>query len=51
MLAEKLGRTVAELRASLSNDEYVGWAMYYARKAQRDELAHKIAEARAGGAR
>jgi hypothetical protein len=29
---------VAELRASLSNQEFVRWGIYYARKAQRAEL-------------
>lgn len=38
MLAAELGRTVAELRASLANDEYVRWSVYYARKAQQAEL-------------
>jgi hypothetical protein len=40
-LAQKLGRTVAELRESLSNMEFVQWSVYYARKAQREELASK----------
>lgn len=30
--------TVARLRAEMSNGEYVRWAMYYARIAQREEL-------------
>jgi hypothetical protein len=30
--------TVARLRVEMSNDEYVYWAMYYARQAQRIEL-------------
>ena len=37
-LATKLSRTVTELRASLSNAEFVRWGIYYARKAQRAEL-------------
>lgn len=37
-LAEKLGRTVGELRRVLSQDEYLHWAVYYSRKAQRREL-------------
>jgi hypothetical protein len=40
-LAEKLSRTVAELRASLSNKEFVEWGIYYAREAQRKELQAK----------
>jgi hypothetical protein len=39
----KLGRTVAELRASLSQSEFVFWSRYYARKGQREELARKEA--------
>ena len=30
--------TVARLQAEMSNDEFVRWGMYYARKAQREEL-------------
>ncbi|WP_027934565.1 hypothetical protein [Amycolatopsis thermoflava] len=40
-LADRLGRTVAELRESLSQDEYVAWTVYFGRKAQRQELAMK----------
>lgn len=47
-LAGKLGRTVAELRESLSNAEWVQWGVYYARKAQRQELE---AKKRGGGGR
>lgn len=36
-LAQKLGRTVAELR-EMSAEEFTGWSVYYARKAQREEL-------------
>jgi hypothetical protein len=38
-LAAKLGRTVTELRASLSNQEFVRWSVYYGRKAQQQQLA------------
>lgn len=41
-LAAKLSRTVAELRAGMSNDEWLAWAIFYARKAQRQELAAKM---------
>jgi hypothetical protein len=37
-LAQKLSRTVDELRHGMSNVEFVGWAVYYGRKAQREEL-------------
>lgn len=37
-MAEKLGRTVAELRASLTSHEWILWTRYYARLAQREEL-------------
>jgi hypothetical protein len=45
-LAQKLGRTVGELRASLSQEEFLYWGMHYARKAQREEL--EIARAKGG---
>lgn len=38
LLAQKLGMTVAEMAHRMSNDEYVHWQIYYARKAQREEL-------------
>lgn len=38
ILAEKLGRTVAELRAGLGNDEFVQWGIFFARRNQREEL-------------
>lgn len=39
MLASKLGMTVARLRLEMSNSEFVYWQAYYARKAQREQLA------------
>lgn len=30
--------TVADLRERMGNQEYVGWSVYYARKAQREQL-------------
>lgn len=30
--------TVTRLRAEMPNAEFLGWQMYYARKAQREEL-------------
>jgi len=30
--------TVARLRAEMSADEFLRWGIYYARKAQREEL-------------
>jgi hypothetical protein len=38
-LAQKLGMTVGRLREEMSAEEFMRWAMYYQRKAQRDELA------------
>lgn len=38
-LAQKLGRTVHQLRSEMDNKEFVWWGVYYGRKAQRDELA------------
>lgn len=41
MLAEKLGMTVARMRRDLSVEEFVGWSVYFGRKAQRAEMAQK----------
>lgn len=38
-LAQKLGMTVGRLRQEMGADEFVGWGVYYGRKAQREELA------------
>lgn len=38
-MAEQLGMTVGQLRRDMSNAEFVHWTRYYARKAQREELA------------
>jgi hypothetical protein len=38
-LAEQLHMTVGEMRTRMANDEWVRWSVYYARKAQRQELA------------
>jgi hypothetical protein len=38
-LATKLGMTVARMRRELAADEYMRWGVYFARKAQREELA------------
>ena len=40
-LAAKLGMTVARLRDEMGSDEFVRWGIYYARIAQREELAAK----------
>ena len=37
-LAQKLAMTVARLRMEMSAREFLRWNMYYARKAQREEL-------------
>jgi len=37
-LAEKLGMLVSELRARIGTDELLGWSIYHARKAQRQEM-------------
>lgn len=36
-LAEKLGKTIAELR-EMDHSEFVGWGIYYGRKAQRQQI-------------
>lgn len=38
-LAKELGMTVAELRTRMSNEEFVGWTVFYGRRAQEIELA------------
>jgi hypothetical protein len=38
-LATKLGMTVARMRQELAADEYMRWGVYFARQAQREELA------------
>lgn len=40
-LAQKLSMTVGQLRQQMGNAEYVRWGVYYARKAQRQELEAK----------
>ncbi len=42
MLAQKLGRTVAEMRR-MDMAEFVGWRIFYSRKWQREELEAKKA--------
>lgn len=37
-LAEKLGKSVVEIR-QLSSEEYVAWGVYYGRKGQAREMA------------
>jgi hypothetical protein len=46
-LATELGMSVAHLRATVSNLEVRQWAVYYARKAQREELQILKEKARA----
>jgi hypothetical protein len=45
-LADRLHMTVAELGERMSNAEFVQWAMWHARKAQRRELAEKVSKHR-----
>lgn len=45
LLAEKLGMTVERMRREISSAEYLDWCVYYARKAQREQLERL----RAGG--
>lgn len=37
-LAQKLGMLVADLRERMSAQEFLAWEIYYARKAQREEM-------------
>lgn len=43
-LAEKLRMTVARLHEEMSHEEFVRWNVYYARKAQLEELAAQKAK-------
>jgi hypothetical protein len=38
-LAEKLGCTVTEMRRRVSAEEWLGWSVYYGRRAQQREMA------------
>lgn len=38
-LAVKLGMTVDRLRTEMSADEFMRWAIYYGRLAQREQMA------------
>lgn len=42
-LGDKLGKSMAEI-GEMSNAEYMAWAVYYARQAQKQELAQKMAK-------
>ncbi|MEU8220913.1 hypothetical protein AB0C47_34795 [Micromonospora taraxaci] len=38
--------TVARMRAEMSNDEYVQWSIFYARRAQRRQMQELMAQGR-----
>lgn len=40
-LARQLRMTVTTLRATMDNDEFIRWAIYFGREQQRKELAAK----------
>lgn len=40
-LAERLGMTVEEMQRRVSAREYLGWSIFYGRKAQRMEMESK----------
>jgi hypothetical protein len=42
-LAEQLGMTVGTMRATMSGEEWIGWQVYYGRKAQRREMENRRA--------
>lgn len=44
-LAAKLGMTVSGMRAEMGSGEFCHWVTYYAREAQRRELADRSAKA------
>lgn len=39
----KLGMTVAQLRDTMGNEEYVRWGIYFAREAQSRQLEARAA--------
>ncbi|MDG4809942.1 hypothetical protein O7634_24590 [Micromonospora sp. WMMD1120] len=41
--------TVARMRAEMTNDEYVQWSVYFARKAQRRQLQDLMAQGQQRG--
>lgn len=41
--------TVARLRAEMSNEEWTYWSVYYARKAQRQQLEQLVAQGQRSG--
>jgi hypothetical protein len=45
MLAKALSMTVGRMRSEMSNSEFIYWQAYYARKAQRQQLAELSARA------
>lgn len=45
-LAQKLGMTVVRLRAEMDQMEFLEWGIFYARKAQRQELEMSKAKGR-----
>jgi hypothetical protein len=45
MLATKLAMTVSRMRREMSNSEFVYWQAYYARRAQREQMASLLAKA------
>lgn len=38
-LADRLRMTVDELRAKMTNDEFIKWSVYHGRRAQKQEMA------------
>lgn len=47
-LAEKLGLLVSDLRRRMTNQEFVEWKTFFARRAQREELEMKRSRASRG---
>jgi len=43
-LADRLSMTVDRMRREMSAEEYLGWSVFHARKAQRAELERKRAK-------
>lgn len=48
-LAQKLSMTVAQMRHQVSSEEFLHWYIFFARKAQREELEVMKMEAKSHG--
>jgi hypothetical protein len=45
-VAEKLGMTLQQLRASMTTEELLGWSAYYSIRAEEEKKAYEAAKHR-----